>query len=534
MVSVLISTNRSHHKFRPRANNGNTSDSQLVQAAFGRFKKSVQESAFVPWKFNPRGADFEPTKGANATTIDTITVQQTASQPSNSTGTVDESYSLDLSTDGKVVIQAKTASGAMHGLTTLSQMFYKSASDGLYTNLAPVSIQDKPAFSHRGLNIDIARNYEPPENVKRLIDGMAFNKFNRLHIHATDSQSWPLEIPSVPELSAKGAYRPSMVWTAAKLQDVQSYAQARGIQAYIEIDSPGHTASIAYSHPDLITAFNAQPWSNDCAEPPCGQVKLNNPSVTSLFSGIMSDLLPRLSPYTSYFHTGGDELNANAYALDPDVGTNDSSVIQPYLSTFVTNLHAHVRAAGLKPIVWEEMIVNWNLTLPTNDTLVQTWIGQSSLDTVTSRGYKALFGEYNYWYLDCGFGQWIDPNTTTGSQTPIIPPYTDYCSPYKSWREIYAYDPTANLSSTQISMLEGGEVHMWGELTDPVNLDGKVWPRASAAAEVLWSGVKGVKGVDESVTRRLADVRERMVGLGFGASVVQMTWCLQNVGDCQL
>ena len=75
---------------------------------------------------------------------------------------------------------------------------------------------------------------------------------------------------------------------------------------------------------------------------------------------------------------------------------------------------------------------------------------------------------------------------------------------------------------------------MWGELTDKVNLDGKVWPRASAAGEVLWSGVKGVEGVNEGVTRRLADLRERMVGLGFAASVVQMTWCLQNLGDCQL
>lgn len=34
----------------------------------------------------------------------------------------------------------------------------------------------------------------------------------------------------------------------------------------------------------------------------------------------------------------------------------------------------------------------------------------------------------------------------------------------------------------------GAEVHLWSELTDPVNLEGKLWPRASVAAEVLWSG----------------------------------------------
>jgi len=83
-------------------------------------------------------------------------------------------------------------------------------------------------------------------------------------------------------------------------------------------------------------------------------------------------------------------------------------------------------------------------------------------------------------------------------------------------------------------LILGGEVHIWGELTDPVNLDSKAWPRAAAAAEVLWSGVKGPKGVDESVTRRLAEMRERLVDRGFEPSMVQMTWCLQNQGDCSL
>ena len=72
---------------------------------------------------------------------------------------------------------------------------------------------------------------------------------------------------------------------------------------------------------------------------------------------------------------------------------------------------------------------------------------------------------------------------------------------------------------------------MWGELTDPTNFDGKVWPRASAAAELLWQGPTGPKGVNYLVTSRLADQRERMVAMGFDASVVQMTWCLQTGGQ---
>ena len=496
--------------------------------AFDRFKASLDNSTYIPWKFFPRGSNYEPSP-SNGTLISSITVKMVPSTSNSSQ--IDESYSLDMSTNGTVTIQAASAQGAMHGLTSLLQLFYKSSSGGYYSPLAPVSIQDSPRFYWRGLNIDIARNFEPPSNVMRLIDGLAFNKFNKLHIHATDSQSWPLELPSLPQVSAKGAYTPAYVWTASDLQAVQQYAVARGIEPIIEIDSPGHTASVAYSMPDLIAAFNQQPWAIFCNEPPCGQMKLNNPDVLNFFDQVAADLYPRVVPYTSRFHTGGDELNAQVYALDPDVGTNDTATIQKFLQQFVSHLHTKVRAAGLHPIVWEEMITTWNLTLDTNDTLVQTWLGESSLAQVTNEGYEALFGEYNWWYLDCGFGQWVDPNITNAA-TAIIPPYTDYCSPYKSWREVLAYDPITNLTASQAQKVAGGEVHMWGELTDPVNLDSKVWPRASAASEVLWSGPHGVKGVNETVTRRLADIRERMVSQGFGASLVQMTWCLQNIGSC--
>ena len=488
----------------------------------------MNSTTYVPWKFFPKGSDFEPSP-SNGTQASSITVQ-IGPNTSNSTE-LDESYTLDLTTDGQISITAATAQGAMHAITTLSQLFYQSSSGGYYTPFAPVSIQDAPKFAWRGLNIDIVRNFEPPSNVMRFIDGMAFNKFNRLHIHATDSQAWPLEITNMPDLAAKGAYRPDYVWTVQDLDMVQAYAVARGIMPVIEIDSPGHTASIAYSQPDLVAAFNQQPWPTYCNEPPCGQVNLNNNKVLQFFDNIAVDIYPRVSQYSSRFHTGGDELNANVYALDPDVGSSDPQVIAKYLQMFVDHIHANVRAQGMHPIVWEEMITPWNLTLPKNDTLVQTWLGDSSLQKVTGEGYQALFGEYNWWYLDCGFGQWVDPNVTN-SQTPIVPPYTDYCNPYKSWREVYAYNPTQNLTAEQQALVIGGEVHMWGELTDPLNVDGKVWPRASAAAEVLWRGPTGTAGVNETVTRRLADVRERMAAMGFAPSVVQMTWCLQNLGSC--
>lgn len=72
-----------------------------------------------------------------------------------------------------------------------------------------------------------------------------------------------------------------------------------------------------------------------------------------------------------------------------------------------------------------------------------------------------------------------------------------------------SFDPLADIPEEQKHLIIGGEVHLWGELTDSVNLDNMLWPRAAAAAELLWRG-KGEVG--ERTSRRLAEMRERDVG----------------------
>ena len=484
----------------------------------------------MPWKFVQRGADPGPAAGAHAATVSSVTVQQVAAKAGSE---LDESYSLSVPISGQVTIKAATAQGAMHALNTLAQLFYATSDGKYFTEQAPVTIADKPFYQWRGLNVDIARNYQPPSVIKRQIDGLAYSKFNRLHLHATDSQSWPIDIPAIPELSAKGAYAPNLVWSKSDLDDVLSYAYDRGIQTVVEIDSPGHTASIWWSNPDLITAYNEQPWGNYCNEPPSGQLTLGNSKVIPFFKQIYDDLLPRVKNYGDHFHSGGDELNANVYTLDPAIKSDDPATIKPYLQKFVSSVASYINGAGLKQVVWDEMVYTWNLTLPTNTTLVKSWQAQPKLHEVVPKGDQAIFGDYTEWYLDCGFGQWIDPNTTNPA-TPIVPPYTDYCNPYKSWREVYSYDPRVNITEAGQKLLYGGEVHMWGELTDPVNIDSKVWPRAAAAGEVMWTGPTGAAGVNGNVTRRLADFRERIVNMGIQSSVVTMTWCLQNPDDCSL
>jgi len=397
-----------------------------------------------------------------------------------------------------------------------------------------VTIHDKPRFVHRGLNLDVARQWYPKATILKTIDALSWNKMNRLHLHVTDSQSWPLEIPSMPELAEKGAYAPGLTYSPEDLQQILDYAEARGIQVIVEIDMPGHTTSIAESHPELIVGRNVQPnWDTYAAQPPSGSLKLNNKDVENFLTKLFKDLLPRLNKHTRYFHTGGDEVNAKVYQLDPGVGSNNKTKIRPHLQKFFDHVQAQVNKQHMSPFVWEEMLIDWNLTIP-EKTVVQIWQSDEAAKKATEKGYRIIQGTYNYWYLDCGQGQWLDFG---GPAYQKFYPFADYCSPRKNWRLIYSYSPTQFLTPEQAKLVLGGEVHIWSEQIDSQSLDVMLWPRGSAAAEVLWSGREDAQGNNRTfadASPRLAEMRERMVARGVRATPVTQLWCLANQGDCAL
>jgi hexosaminidase len=388
--------------YTTRSQDGFNSKS-IVEAAISRTMKNLFDQNLILWKLVGRNefSQFEPAVNASDKVyIKELAIAQTGTDNSSTfkplAGQVDESYNLTIGTDGTAQITAVSSTGVLHGLETFSQLFYKHSGGCIYTNLAPVSITDAPKFPHRGLNMDIARNWYPVSDILRTIDAISWNKFNRLHLHMTDSQSWPMDIPALPELSQKGAYQTGLSYSPEDIKRIQTYAIERGVEVIIEFDMPGHTTAIGYAYPDLIAAFDAKPWDTYCAEPPCGTLKLNSSAVYDFLQSLFSDVIPRVSPYSAYFHTGGDEVNSMAYLLDDTVQSNLTSVIQPLIQKLVDRNHAQLRAAGLAPVVWEEMALDWNLILG-DDVLVQTWLSDESVAKVTALGHKALAGNYNFW-----------------------------------------------------------------------------------------------------------------------------------------
>ncbi|OTA86768.1 glycoside hydrolase family 20 protein [Hypoxylon sp. CO27-5] len=511
------------------------SSKEIVKGAVSRAVTNILDNNFVPWKLYPRLQldKTEPGLWKPKTYVSWLEIVQAEADTAKTykplAGEVDESYNLTVAANGKARISAVSSTGVLRGLETFSQLFYKHSQGPIYTSLAPVKISDAPVFDHRGVLLDVSRNYLPVDSIYRTIDAMSWNKMNRLHIHATDSQSWPLEIPSLPELHQKGAYAYGMTYNPVTVTAIQIYAIHRGIEVIFEIDTPGHFGVAALSHPDLITGWGATPWTTYCAEPPCGQLRLNESKVDPFLDTLMTDILPRVAPYSSYFHTGGDEVNFNEYNLDPSVGTNDSAVIVPLIQNFIDKHHARVRKAGLVPMVWEEIPASYNVTIG-DDVVVQSWLGDAAIKSLTSQGHKVISSNYNYWYLDCGRGQWL--NFAEGDSYEENYPFKDWCDPYKNWRLVYSYDPRAGLSDEEAELVLGGEVGAWAETIDEANLDTILWPRASAAGEVLWSGRFDSSGENRTqidAAPRLAEFRERLIARGVRAEAVQMTYCTQGM-----
>ncbi|KAF8391747.1 hypothetical protein HHK36_021981 [Tetracentron sinense] len=136
---------------------------------------------------------------------------------------IDESYKLSIPTNENPVyahLEAQTVYGALHGLQPL--VYVEKQRDDCVA--------------------DTSRHYQPLPMIKNVIDAMAYTKLNVLHWHIVDSQSFPLEIPSYPNLW-DGAYSLSERYTMADAAEIVNYAQRRGINVLAEIDVPGHALS---------------------------------------------------------------------------------------------------------------------------------------------------------------------------------------------------------------------------------------------------------------------------------------------------
>jgi hexosaminidase len=385
-----------------------------------------------------------------------------------------ETYSLDVTANG-VHLQAATDVGAMRGLETLLQLVQANGSDFF---LPAISIQDSPRFRWRGLMVDCSRHFEPVEVIKRTLDGMAAVKLDVFHWHLTDDQGFRIESKIFPKLTGMGS--DGQFYTQQQAREIVNYARARGIRVVPEFDMPGHAQSWFVGYPEL--ASGPGPYSIErhfgIFDPVMDPTRAGTYKFIDQFIAEMAGIFP-----DPYMHIGGDENNGVQWSHNPRIqefmkahSLKDTAALQTY---FNQQLLPILKKHGKYMVGWDEIFAPG---LP-KDVVIQSWQGFASLAASAKQGYQGILSAG--YYLD----------------------FTD---------EHYLVDPlppNSDLTAEERARILGGEACLWGEHNTPHNIDSRLWPRAAAIAERLWSP-QSVNNLDDMYRRlRIESLRLEALGL---------------------
>lgn len=412
---------------------------------------------------------------------------------------VDESYGITVS-EKQIVLNAPNTIGALRGLQTLMQLVDKD-DNGYFSPF--VNINDSPRFKWRGLMIDAARHFISFEEMKKNIDAMEAVKMNVLHWHLSDDEGFRVESKLFPKLQADGSN--GDYYTQAQLKELVAYAKDRGIIVVPEFDMPGHAQSWFAGYPELASQpgpYRPGPrpqWQKEHPDP-------NIPKSTSIADMIANMEAPTFDPTNEkvysfldkfigemttifpagYMHIGADENNGLAWKLNPAIAAymkqhnlQSTDDLQKY---FVQRMYGIMKKHHRKLIGWEEI---YNDKLPA-DAIVHKWIPADN-GMIKSFGKASDLAVHNPVLISDGF--YLDV---------FMPAYVYYNNP-----------AFADANSPNIL---GGEGAQWTELADNNNIDGRIWPRAGAIAERLWSPAS-VNDVDD-MYRRLFLLSNQLDELG--------------------
>lgn len=431
----------------------------------------------------------------------------------------DEAYSLQVpivEQSHRAWLQAATVWGGLRALETFSQLVHEgdggSSSHHLLIN--QTTVQDFPRFKYRGVLLDTARHYLPKKVLLANLDAMSFNKMNVFHWHLVDDQSFPFVSTRFPTIHAAGAYTRRHVYTPADVQEVIEYARMRGIRVIPELDTPGHTHAMARAFPELLTPCykNGVPYQPDF--PHNSEMEILNPMRPQTFT-FMRELFAEFKGTfrDAFIHLGMDEVFYSCWRSSPEIARfmvahnmSDYSQVEEF---YVRRTLAEVKSLGYKVIIWQDPVDNGVPLSP--DSVVAVWKDknldhsmehwQSYVSQLAKKKYQMILSAC--WYLN----------------------FITYPYPGLDWEKFYLCDPRSfNGTEAERALVIGGQANIWGEFVDATNVLSRLWPRASAVAERLWSDSLQTRDVD-TARHRLDQQRCRMLRRGIPAAPILNGYC---------
>ena len=409
-----------------------------------------------------------------------------------------ERYHLDVTRSG-VTVRASALPGFLYAVQTIKQLlplaFFggEPVASDLWT-LPCVEIDDAPRFGYRGLMLDVARHFFPKEEVKKIIDLMAFHKLNRLHWHLTDDQGWRVEIKRYPRLTEYGSIRKGTVvkknwdqydgvpyggyYTQDEIREVVAYAAARGITVIPEIDLPGHMLAALACYPELgCTGGPYEVWGRwGVAD---DVLCVGKEQTFTFLENVLTEIM-ELFP-SEYIHIGGDECPKGRWEKCPvcqakirelGIKGDGKHAAEYYLQSYVTaRIEKFLGDHGRRIIGWDE-ILEGELA---PDATVMSWRGSEGGIAAAKLGHDAIMTPTSHFYFDYYQSRDIENEPfAIGGYLPV--------------EKVYSYEPVPDSLAQELgNHILGVQANLWTEyVLSPEYLEYMLLPRMAALSEVQW------------------------------------------------
>ena len=371
-----------------------------------------------------------------------------------------EAYQLRITQDS-IILNSSTAVGGFRGIQTLRQIIPETSIDTLVAGtkiwaIPTGKIMDSPQFEYRGTMLDVARHFFSVEDVKKYIDVLAYYKYNVLHLHLTDDQSWRLEIKSWPKLTEIGGSsevggESGGFYTQEDYTEIVNYAALHYITIVPEVDMPGHTNAASVSYPFL----NGNGKKLELYQGTRVGFSTFDTRKDTVYAFI-DDVVREIAALTPgpYIHIGGDESHVTK---------------KPDYIYFVNKVEKIVQKYNKRMIGWDEVAT----TGVDSTSIAQFWNSKKNAQEAADKGMKIILSPAKKAYLDMKYDTISKHGLNWAAYIPVD-------TAYKWTPESYEGIPIKNIL--------GLEAPLWSETISNIEeLEYLAFPRAIGYSELSWT-----------------------------------------------
>ena len=393
----------------------------------------------------------------------------------------DESYTITFASDlTSITITANTNFGARHALESFSQMVNGDRISNILS-VGCLNIQESPRFPYRGLLIDTARHWLPPNFLLSIFDAMGYNKMNALQIGFGIDWSWTVESLAYPNLTDVSYGPPGThIYNQSMIKFLVNEAALRGVRIIPYLEVLSHDA-LGYAVPDLM-------WCNSVM----GKGGLPHPlhnETWEFYDALFADYKNIFPEH--WMNVGLDEFDSSCWTNDTEINAWNAAHgytgVTNITALYMTNLIASMKKAGFYPIFFAEAFGAINASgtdLTGLNVIFDAWdmnTPASAVDIIQAPGAKVIISSYCFLAPTNSC-----PDNLPGGGTPNW--WTNMACEIQN-RSLFPPEAWPFLDN-----IVGGHSSRWGEQTDATNLWTVTWPAVMGVAEKLWSPVNLTNG----------------------------------------